>query len=334
MATIKDIAAKTGLGLATISSYLNGGSLRPKNRKAIEDAIDELGFEVNEIARGLKTQQTKTVGVVIPELSNIFCTSVISEIEDILRTHGYATIVCDCRSNAELEQQSVKFLLQKRVDGIINIPTNPNGEHLAPALSKNKPILLIDRKIDSVPCDTVLVDNFSAAYDATLKLIQSGHREIGIITVQTDIYTAGQRLSGYKKALEDNSIHFNPKLSTCGRHTIEDGTVCMNELLKYKGITAVLAANYEMTVGAVIALNQNSIRIPEDLSFIGFDNLSFANAVNPTLTIVTQPTEKIGETAAQIMLERLGGDMSEKLQNVLLPTKLVHGKSVKKRNKT
>ena len=116
-ATMKDIARRTGLGLATISSYFNGGNVREKNRKKIEEAIEELHYEVNEVARNLKTNATKTIGVVIPELNNTFCAEIISGMEDILRNHGYATMICDCRTDRKLEQEAVDFLLRKRVDG-------------------------------------------------------------------------------------------------------------------------------------------------------------------------------------------------------------------------
>ena len=115
-ATMKDIARRTGLGLATISSYFNGGNVREKNRIKIEEAIEELHYEVNEVARGLKTNATKTVGVVIPELNNVFCAEIISGMEDILRSHGYAAIVCDCRTDKKLEKEAVDFLTRKRVD--------------------------------------------------------------------------------------------------------------------------------------------------------------------------------------------------------------------------
>ena len=118
-ATMKDIARRTGLGLATISSYFNGGNVREKNRIKIEEAIQELHYEVNEVARGLKTNATKTIGVVIPELNNTFCAEIITGMEDVLRSHGYATIVCDCRTDKRLERDAVEFLSRKRVDGII-----------------------------------------------------------------------------------------------------------------------------------------------------------------------------------------------------------------------
>ena len=129
-ATMKDIARRTGLGLATISSYFNGGNVREKNRIKIEEAISELHYEVNEVARGLKTNATKTIGVVIPELNNTFCSEIITAMEDVLRNHGYATIICDCRTDKKLEKEAVEFLIRKRVDGLINMPADITGEHL------------------------------------------------------------------------------------------------------------------------------------------------------------------------------------------------------------
>ena len=177
---MKDIARKTGLGLATISSYFNGGNVREKNRKKIEEAIEELHYEVNEVARGLKTNATRTVGVVIPELNNVFCAEIITEMEDILRGHGYATIVCDCRTDRMLEQEAVDFLSRKReVDGIINMPVDTEGRHLKKFLKTGKPVVLIDRKIQGAACDSVLVDNEKAAEDAMELFFKTGTEKSG-----------------------------------------------------------------------------------------------------------------------------------------------------------
>ncbi len=132
-ATVKDIARETGLGLATISKYLNGGNVRPKNKKLIDDAIKALHFVPNEFARSLRTRQSRTIGVLIPELSNAFITSIITTMEDLLRKQDYAVIVCDCRTDPQMEKEAVSFLMHKRVDGLINMPTDQTGAHLAPA---------------------------------------------------------------------------------------------------------------------------------------------------------------------------------------------------------
>ena len=329
-ATMKDLAKRTGLGLATISSYFNGGNVREKNRKKIEEAIEELHYEVNEVARNLKTNATKTIGVVIPELNNTFCAEIITGIEDILRNHGYATMICDCRTDKKLEQEAVEFLCRKRVDGIINMPVDTEGGHLKTFQKTGKPIVLIDRKIKGVVCDSVLVDNEQAASDALRLLYEKGHRNIGIIGGPEEISTAQERMKGYCKTMEELNLPVRESLIVHGDYTIQGGVKAMETLVqKNPDMTAVFITNYEMTMGAVIGLNELGIRIPEEISLVGFDNLPFARACNPKLTIVSQPTDKIAEAAAGIMLERLehagneSGCRTEKLE-----TTIIHGKSI------
>ena len=146
-ATIKDIARETGLSLATISKYLNGGNLREKNRAAIEAAIKKLDYHVNEYARGLKSKKSRTVGVVLPEISNLFNMKIVAVFERVLQENGYSVIVTDCQNNLEQEASSVDFLLKKQVDGIINVPIGSSSRHLRPAVEKKVPILLLDRPL-------------------------------------------------------------------------------------------------------------------------------------------------------------------------------------------
>lgn len=330
-ATMKDIARQTGLGLATISSYFNGGNVREKNRIKIEAAIEELHYEVNEVARGLKTNATRTIGVVIPELNNTFCAEIITGMEDVLRSHGYATIVCDCRTDRKLEQEAVEFLIRRRVDGIINMPVDEEGKHLRKFQKTGKPIVLIDRRIQGISCDSVLVDNRKAAEDAVQCFIKNGHRNIGIIGGPEGIFTAQERLLGYSKALKEAGIPIRGSLIFHGDYTIQGGVRGLEELVRSNpDMTAVFVTNYEMTMGAMIGVNELGIKIPEQLSMIGFDNLQFARACNPKLTIVSQPTDGIAREVARIMLEHLenGKQKNEECFSEKLQTEIIEGKSV------
>ena len=331
-ATMKDIARRTGLGLATISSYFNGGNVREKNRIKIEEAIEELHYEVNEVARGLKTNATRTIGVVIPELNNTFCAEIITGMEDILRSHGYATIVCDCRTDKKLEREAVEFLTRRRVDGIINMPVDEEGSHLKRFQKTGKPIVLIDRKIQGINCDSVLVDNKKAAEDAVWYFIERGHRNIGIIGGPEEVFTAQERMAGYYKALESAGIPVSESLIWHGDYTIQGGVRGLEELVQNNPeMTAVFVTNYEMTMGAMIGVNELGIRIPEQLSMIGFDNLQFARACNPKLTIVAQPTDGIAREVAKVMLNHLenAGETSGELFSEKLETEIIAGKSVR-----
>jgi LacI family transcriptional regulator len=333
-ATMKDIANRTGLGLATISKYLNGGNVREKNRIAIEAAIRELDFTVNEVARGLKTRHTRTIGIVIPELSNVFITSVISAMEDILRQRGYGVLVCDSRTDPVLEQQAVQFLLNKRVDGIVVMPVSGDGASILPAIQMEIPVVLIDRLVEALDgqVDSVSVDNFRASYDSIDYLIQQGHQRIGIIAGPKGIYTSRQRLAGYRAAMErhhlpvsESMIHFSDYTLQGGYYAAEEFLACAPEA------TALFVTNYEMTLGTMLLFNEMGIKIPDQVSVIGFDNLELARIVNPKLTIVEQPIRELGIRTAEILLERFAKpEEAEKRSKVVLSTSLQLGNSVKK----
>ena len=330
--TMKDISRETGLGLATISKYFNGGTVRDKNRILIEAAVKKLHYVPNEVARSLKTRHSRVIGVVIPEFSNVFITSIISSMEDILRKHDYAVIVCDCRSDPKREKEAVDFLLHRRVDGLINMATDASGSHLKAALDANIPVLLIDRLIDRLrgKVSAVIIDNVHAAGEAVHKLIEMGHRDIGLILGNPSLYTTDQRLIGYLNALNEACITPREEYIRYGDYTMDGGYQAVQELLKLKQRpTALFVTNFEMTLGAMLSLQHNNIRVPEDLSVIGFDKLELFGEVFPDLTLIRQPQLSIGREAANLMLDLLGNHDIISHRIVTLSTELSEGKSVK-----
>lgn len=329
--TIKDVARHTGLSIATISKFINGGNVLEKNREVIAQAIGELGFHVNEIARGLKTSRSMTVGVLIPDLENVFCTSIVANIENTLQQSGYSSIICDYREDPALEREKLEFLARKGVDGFIYMPLGSQEQVVSRLLEKSTPVILIDRPLSGIACDTVLVDNLNAAYGAIEHLINQGHRRIGIIAGPSGIYTAQERLRGYRRVHEDFDLPIDGDLVLEGDYSVESGHRLMDTLLKRTDPpTAVFVTNYEMTLGAIMALNESPIRVPDELSIIGFDNQQLARIVKPALTIVVQPIQSIGETAASLLLKRLKEDRTGFPAMHRLKTRLVMGESVKR----
>jgi len=301
-----------------------------KNKQAIEAAIQKLDFKVNEMARALKTNRSMTVGVLIPNFENIFFTSIVSNIENGLLQEGYSTIVCDYKENPLLEAEKLNFLLDKMVDGIIMMPLTDSDELINEIISKDIPVILIDRMINNVNCDVVLVDNLNASYNAVEQLIIRGHKRIGIIVGPEDVYTAQERLKGYIRVHEDYGREVDPRLIKYGDYQMQSGYELFQELLQVDPLpTAIYVTNYEMTLGAVIAINETNLKIPEDLSVIGFDNLALARIVKPSLSIVVQPMQQIGEVAAQILLKRLKKDLSGFPAVVRLKTELLIRDSVR-----
>lgn len=329
--TLKDIAKETGLSVATVSKYVNGVALKEKNRIAVECAIKKLGYTANEYARSLKSNKSRTIGVVIPELSNLFIATILTHMEDILRSRGYSVIICDCHSQEELECEAVDFLLRKMVDGIINVPVCRDGRHLLPAVAKNIPVVLVDRAIPELQlyANSVLIDNESAAYHATKYLLERSHRQVGIIIGPGNVYTSLCRLAGYQAALREYQIDCDEALIAYSDYSVQGGYTSLCALLdKNPAMTAIFVTNYEMTLGAIIAANERSIKIPDELSFIGFDNLDLSRVTHPKLTIVSQPLQAIGTQVAKIILEQLSDPGSGIPISVSLPTRIQEGNSV------
>ena len=331
-ATMKDLSRETGLGLATISKYFNGGTVREKNRVLIEAAVKKLHYVPNEVARSLKTQHTRVIGVIIPELSNAFITSIISSMEDILRKQDYAVIVCDCRSDPKREKEAVEFLLHRRVDGLINMATDTTGAHLKAPLASGIPVLLIDRLIESLrgKVSAVVIDYVHAAGQAVEKLTGLGHTHIGLVLGNPNLYTTNQRLTGYLNALKEAGITPTEEYIRYGDYTMDGGYQAVLDLLKLKRRpTALFVTNFEMTLGAMLALQHKGIRVPEDLSVIGFDKLELFGEIFPNLTLIRQPQLSIGREAANLMLDMLSGGEGNACRIVTLTTELTEGASVR-----
>lgn len=327
--TIKDVARQSGLSIATISKYINGGPVRKHNKVLIDEAISSLGYRVNGVARALKTHKSDTIGILIPSLSSAFCTMIVSQIENLLLQSGYSTIICDYNSSAEQEKEKLKFLVSKLVDGLVLIPRWLTAQDINGLVKDGLPIVCIDILLKDAICDTILVDNLNAAYAAVELLITNRHKRIGLINGPEGFYTADERMRGYYRVCRDYFMKVDERLVKQGDWNLECGFRQMNELLDLADPpTAVFVTNYSSTLGAIIAINRRNIKIPDEISFIGFDSIELANVVNPQLTIVKQPMEQIAATAASVLLKRLAGGMGAMPELYRLKAELQTGNSV------
>lgn len=323
--TIKDVAKETGLSIATISKFLNGGHVLDENRVAIEKTVRELHFEVNQVARGLKKNQTMLIGLLVCTYEGQFQMRMISNIERSLMRCGYSTIVCDYQGDAKLEAERLRFFLGRKVDGIIAIPTVHNVALYKEIIAKGVALIFIDRPLESIACDSVLVNNREVTREATQALINKGHKRIAFLNMyEPDGYTGPERQAGYVDALQAAGLAVDTGIIFSDDITITGGYSAMSRLLGVKPRpSAVIIPNDDMAYGALKALGESDLRIPEDMAVIGFDAFEFATVFKPELSVVQQPMREIGDMVAELMMKRLNSKDSFSPMKVQLKAQLI-----------
>lgn len=328
-ATIVDIKNQTGLSLATISKYLNGGNVLPENKEKIEGAIKDLHYEVNEIARSMVTSKTRTVGILVHSVNSPFCGQILHYLSEALRPKQYGMLICDSNNDVELEKQNVKYLLSKKVDGIIVIPVADNAAFLNGTIKRNVPVVLLDRALDDGDFDCVKIDNRQAVMKAVQVLLENGHKKIAIIGSKRE-YTGRERYEGFRKAMLEAGIQVREEYVRLGVHSLAWGYENMKELLALKDSpTGVFTDNYEITLGAMMAVNESSLKCPDDISLVGFDDQIIFHLINPPLYIVEQPLREMSNKAVELILSRIDSGSLDTPMEISLGTKLTEGKSVR-----
>ncbi|WP_432510484.1 LacI family DNA-binding transcriptional regulator [Kineococcus sp. SYSU DK001] len=326
-ATYKDIQRETGLSLATISKYFNGGSVRPDNAAAIEAARRSLGFQVNEVARSLRTRRSKTVGVLLPELNNGFHLSIIAGVEGELREAGMGVVVSS--SGHQRGSEAVDFLRGRMVDAIIAVPAAHDGPALRAAGARGLPLVVVDRLLEGLDTDAVVLDNPGASQQVVSHLTDHGHRDVGFVGGPDDVWTMRERRRGFEQAMARAGLDVAPQRVRTGPLTVEFGHAATRALLAGPRPTALHCANYELTVGSLIALNEAGVTIPHDISFVGFDGPDLARAFHPRLSVLVQPVHEIAVEAARMVGRRLLDDgAGHPASRSVLPGRLERGASV------
>lgn len=327
--TIRDIKEYTGLSLATISKYLNGGNVLPENRVKIEKAIEELHYQVNELARGLVTNKTKTVGILVFSISSPFSGMILHHVGAALRKKGYGMLIVDSCDDEEIEKKNVKYLISKKVDGIIVLPVASKGNFLKPVTNAGIPVVLLDRALADVQYDCVRIDNRKSTYNAMQELIQRNHKKIAVIASERE-YTGRERFNGFMEAMRDAGLEVPMEYQVRGTHSITSGYNGMKKLLTLKDRpTAVFMSNYEITLGAMLAISESGYKSPDDFSLLGFDDQLFFHVMQPQMYMVEQPMQAMGEKAVELLLHRIETESQEGPMEIALGTTLHKGNSIK-----
>ena len=309
MATIKDVARMAGVSISTVSKYINGGNVRQENVQAICDAIAALDFRVNPYARSLKTHRSSSIGILLPDITAPFFGSIIMALDKALREHGYHSLISCYSSNHGLERDNLRYLISTGIDGLIYIPEDLSAEEFYELTAhRNIPVVQVDRMIQGVDSDIVLVDNADVMHRAVSGLIRKGHRRIAIVTGPKSVFTAKERQIGYLRALSDHGILYDDELFISAENEFATGYRGGKALLALKDRpTAVISTNFDITIGLVTAARELGVKIPEQMDIVGFDSVEVCTMMNPPLPVVQQPEQLIGQTAAGYLLERMEG---------------------------
>lgn len=329
MATIKDVARLADVSVSTVSKYINGGNVRGANAQAIADAIEELGFRVNPFARGLKSQRNRSIGVLLPDMSVPFFGNVLNALERTLREHGYHVLISCYGSDHGRERDNLRFLLSNGVDGLVYFPEDVSATEFDELSTNfNIPVVQVDRCIQGLTGDTVLVNNSDAAYMAVKQLITSGHRRVGLISGPKTVWTARERQVGYLRALSDHGIVYDDALMVLGPNEFATGYLGFESLMSLEDPpTAVFTTNYNLTMGLVTAAREQGMKIPDELAVFGFDCADICSMLKPPLPVVHQPEHEMGRLAAKYLIDRLeGSDAPPRVTELkcrILPKQLV-----------
>jgi LacI family transcriptional regulator len=304
--TIGRVARAAGVSASTVSRVLNGTAVVSDLKKqAIDEAIATLGFVPNPIARGLAGGRTFSIGVVTQALDSPFYGAAMRGIEDALQPAGYNALFVSGHWNAAAEARCIEVLQSRRVDGLV-VLTGRLTDQALKAYAKSQPLVVTGRTLKAPGLFTLNFDNFEGGRLATQHLIQLGHRRIAFITGDTGHPDATERLRGYRAALEAAGIAYDQALVVPGEYHELSGLLAVDRLLATnQRFTAIFAANDQMAVGAALGLQRRSLRVPEDISIVGFDDLPTSQYAIPPLTSVQQPAYELGRLAALAMLQLL-----------------------------
>ncbi|WP_411953672.1 catabolite control protein A [Alkalibacillus sp. S2W] len=329
--TIYDVAKEANVSMATVSRVINGNTnVKPATRQKVLNAIGELGFRPNAVARGLASRKTTSVGVIIPDISNLFFAELARGIEDIASMYKYHIILSSSDQQQNKELDLLDNMLEKQVDGVIFMGSSVTSEHIEAFSQANVPVILAATVDDSHTLPSVNIDYYEAMKDAVIHLSQQIDKEaIGFVTSPLNAKINEMKRQGYLDAIKESGLPFNEEYVYPGDDSYQSGIDAANYFLNQSNPPrAIITSSDEMALGVVHGAQDYGIKVPDDLNVVGFDNTRLANMVRPTLTSVLQPMYDIGAVSMRLLTKLLRGEEIEEEQ-VTLPHRIVVRDSTK-----
>lgn len=328
MPSIKDVAQTAGVSTATVSRVLaNSSRVKDETRKRVLDAVDQLNYRPNLIARSLRAQKSAKIGLVVSDIRNPFFTAISRAVEDAAYEQGYSVLLCNTDENPEKEELYLNVLHDESVAGVIFSPTRQFGARFI-SHSSNIPYVIIDRFVENRDVDMVLLDNVTAAYELTAHLIANGYHKLAGLFGDAST-TAPERSRGFHKALKDNNL--SPVATHVIAPRIKQGYETTITLLAQKDKPdAIFTSNSMLTAGVFQAIRDSKLIVPNDVALVGFDETTWGALVDPPITLIAQPTEEIGRTATELLFQRIDEPTRSPKTVILKGTLIARGSSAKR----
>ncbi|MFH1073741.1 MAG: LacI family DNA-binding transcriptional regulator [Candidatus Firestonebacteria bacterium] len=329
--TMNDIAKMAGVSRSTVSRVLSGNykkiRISAETAETVLRIAQEHDFQPDHLAKSLQSRKTKTIGVIVTDITNPFFAEIARSIEKFLDTMNYSMILCNTDEKLDAEAKGIKLLLSKRVEGLIICPAGFEDENIARLAKISFPFVLIDRYVKGADSSYVVSDNYNGAKQAVEYLLNKGHRRIGFLGGKEDSSSNRDRKKGYYDALEDKGIEYSGELELNLGFDKESGEKGMDLFLKLKNRpTAVFAVNNFLGLGALLSLKKHGINMPGEISLIEFDETDLSRFGDTAVTSINQNAKEIGAKAVEIILSKISGGEDEK---IIIPVKLIERQSVK-----
>lgn len=329
---LSTLAARLGFSPTTVSRVLSGQAERFRISTATRDKIlkeaKRSGLLINELARSLRLKTTRTIGLLIPDISNPFFAAFARQVEQQARAAGYAVLLADAQESVPVEAECVQVLCSRRIDGLIIAPVGGECAHLEILQTRGLPMTQVDRVFDSLKVTAVVTDNFEAAQNAVRHLVKRGHRDIACLQGKPTSSVNLERVRGYKVALAAAGIKFRAEWLGGEDYSAQRGQIEAMRLLSLSPRpTAILAMGNLLALGALKAAQEQQLRIPADLALVSFDDAPWATLLSPALTTVAQPVEKLGERAFQELLATIADGTPSRAKKIVLPAQLIERSS-------
>ncbi len=333
MVSIKDVAEAAGVSTATVSRVLsNGLHVRPEVRERVMATVERLGYRPNLVARSLRSQQSSTIGLIVSDISNPFFTAISRAVEDTGYEQGFSVLLCNTDENPEKEAIYLNLMRDTAVAGAIMSPTRQTIANFADS-NLPFPIVVVDRSISNGDVDAVLLDNVDAAYRLITHLIEQGYRRIAALC--SEMSTGLERQIGYERALRAHGFAPKTEYMKYVPPKVEAGYVAALKMLDLaEPPDALFTVNSLLAEGALQAIRERNLTIPDDIALVTFDETSWASLVQPAITLIAQPTYEIGKTAAELLLQRIADPSRPTRQVILKGQLLVRGSSAPRIERT